>query len=257
MNPKKPLIRTIHNLSCSGGSVLCKCIASMQRTIVISEVHPDQLINGFNPYDPLQLLLAQTSLGENSSLRHQIFLKRIIDTDTILRNNNLNTVLRDHTHSDYLIQNSIDQINNNASLIEVVNKHFEICSVLSLRNPLHSYSSLIHNNWNNAITSFEDYCSRVLLMLQTYEKLGALIVKYEDFCINPDLVLKQICEKLMLDFSPNYAENFYNIPMTGDSGRASGIKTIKQLKPRKVDQSILEEAASSKSFMQISSQYSY
>ena len=75
---QKPIIRTIHHLSCSGGSVLCKCIASMQNTIVISEVHPDQLRFEFNPYDPTQLLLAQTNLGEDLSLRRQIFLNRII-----------------------------------------------------------------------------------------------------------------------------------------------------------------------------------
>lgn len=257
MSSQKPLIRTLHHLSCSGGSVLCKCIASMQDTIVISEVHPDQLRYEFNPYDPVQLLLSQTNLGEDLQLRRQIFLKRVIDTEQILRNNKINTVLRDHTHYDYLIPNDLESIKSRASLIEVIHEHFEIYSVLSIRNPIDSYLSLISNKWNNSISSFEDYCSRVLLMLDTYESLGALIIKYEDFCIEPDKILNQICEKLKLSFSNDYAEKFYKIPMTGDSGRAAEIKKIELQTPRKIDAQLYHEVNTSKSFEEISRKYLY
>lgn len=257
MSSQKPLIRTIHHLSCSGGSVLCKCIASMQTTIVISEVHPDQLRYEFNPYDPIQLLLAQTNLGEDLQLRRQIFLKRIIDTEQILRNNKINTVLRDHTHYDYLIPNNIESIHSKASLFEVIREYFEIYSVLSLRNPIDSYLSLVNNNWNNSISSFEDYCSRVLLMLETYESLDALIIRYEDFCIDPDKILKQICKKLKLNFSSDYHEKFFKYPMTGDSGRAGELKKIEQPLLRKIDASLHNEIIESKSFKVISKKYSY
>ena len=254
---QKPIIRTIHHLSCSGGSVLCKCIASMQNAIVISEVHPDQLRFEFNPYDPTQLLLAQTNLGEDISLRRQIFLNRIIETEQILKNNNMITVLRDHTHSDYLIQNNIAEIISKSSLIESISGHFEVYSVLSIRNPIDSYLSLIHNKWNNSISSFEDYCSRILLMLKTYEKLGALIIKYEDFCKDPDIILKQICRKLVINYSADYAKRFYKIPMTGDSGRLGRVETVKVQTPRKMNEILRNEIEVSKSFMEITKRYSY
>jgi len=257
MTSIKPLIRTIHHLSCSGGSVISKCIASMPNTIVISEVHPDQLRNDFNPYDPIQLLLAQTNLGENSELRRQIFLKRIIDSEQILRNNNINTVLRDHTHSDYLIETNTDEIVIKTSLIDVICEHFELRSVVSLRNPLHSYASLVHNNWNTSIRSFDDYCNRVLLMLQAYQAKDALIIKYEDFCKQPDLTLRKTCEKLKITFSDEYSDKFHKIHMTGDSGRASGINKITELAPRAIDESLFKEAIDSESFNEISKLYSY
>ncbi|MDC3250625.1 hypothetical protein OAU38_00795 [Candidatus Pseudothioglobus singularis] len=257
MSSTKPLIRTIHHLSCSGGTILSKCIASMTNTIVLSEVHPDHLRSDFNPYDPVQLLLAQTNLGENTELRRQIFLKRVIDAEQILRNNNMNTVLRDHTHSDYLMKMNKNEIVSRSSLIEVISENFEVCSVLSLRNPLHSYASLVHNNWNLAINSFNDYCDRVLMMLETYENLGAFIIKYEDFCKQPDITLMEVCEKLKINFSDEYSQKFHTIPMTGDSGRARGSDKIAQLEPRKFNESILKEAKESTSFNKISKLYSY
>ena len=59
-------LRTIHHLACSGGTVISKAVQAMANTLVISEIHPDELFYRFNPFDPTQLLLAQTNRQQQS-----------------------------------------------------------------------------------------------------------------------------------------------------------------------------------------------
>ncbi len=43
-------LRTLHHLSCSGGTIISKVIHSMKNVQVISEIHPHRLMNKFNPF---------------------------------------------------------------------------------------------------------------------------------------------------------------------------------------------------------------
>ncbi len=254
---QKPIIRTIHHLSCSGGSVVSKCIGAMPNTQIISEAHPYHLRYDFIPFDPLQTFLVQTSLKNNSKLLEKIFLRRLITAHGFAQELNLKIVLRDHTHSDYLYPVSIDNIRNRASLLAVIQNHFQVQSVLTVRDPMNSYSSARKQNLLRKVISFEDYCSRFLLMIDTYKQAGAAIFRYEDFCDDPDTTLQAICAALDLTYSDQYAKTFYKIPMTGDSGRAARIKEIKPLKPRQMTDAFLNEAAASPAYQKIRQLFAY
>ena len=222
----KSKILTIHHLACTGGSVICKAIGSMLKTIVISEVNPNRIRFVFNPYDPTQLLLAQTHL-------------------------------RNHTHSDYMLVKDINLIINRSSLWSLLSEQFSLTSILTIRNPIESYLSLQNKGWAKSIKDFDDYCKRTLMMIDTYKGLRCKIIKYEDFCNDPITTMKKICKIYEIEFNEKFEEIFYKIPMTGDSGRGKTSNIIQTLDPKYVDNELKKQANSSDAYLKIIENYNY
>lgn len=253
---KKRLL-TLHHQGCSGGTVISKAIASMLKTFVISEVHPDRVIHGFNPYDPIQNLLAQTNLRDDTRLKRDIFFQRINQCYEISLKVKINLVFRDHSHSDYMLEKDIKFIKNKSSLISLLSKSFNLISILTIRNPIESYISLCSNGRANSIKDFNDYCDRILLMTETYRTLGCEMIKYEDFCKNPKKTLKKICKIYEIEFNEKFEDIFYKIPMTGDSGRGKKLNSIQTLKPKLVDDNLKKQALSSQSYLKLCKDFNY
>ena len=203
------------------------------------------------------MLLTQTNLGQNTTVRRNIFLKRIREIYEISKLNNFNLILRDHTHTDYLELKDIEQINSKKSLIDVIKKDFRLLTLLIIRNPLHAYQSLLNNNMRQSTSSFNDYCNRVLLMINTYENLDCNIFKYEEFCLNPDIELDKMCSILKIKYLKDYYKRFSKIPMTGNSGRAIGSEKIVSLEPRPISDELKKESEKSQSFREICSRFDY
>ena len=248
---------TIHHLAATGGSVICKAINSMNNTLVVSETHPNVLQYKFNPFDPTQILLHQPKLKNNLELRKSIYVNRIKDCYSIAEQINCNLVLRDHAHSDYMQTKNIESIKNKCSLLEALPKYFEVRSILSIRDPIESFISSQLKGWINNITNFDDYCRRYELMVETYFARGAKIVRYEDFCKNPNDTLRTICNFFDISFNENFEEIFYEIPMTGNSGRGKTLDHIRTLEPKVVGVKLKDEALSSNSYIRLSNRFNY
>ena len=259
MSNSSQTMRTIHHFACSGGTVISKCIQAMQSTVVISEIHPLHVRYAFNPFDPVQLFVSQTQLATNSKLKMDIFKSRIKQCAEISQYTNTSLVLRDHTHSDYFLVKTCDEIKTKSSLLDAISSTYNVRSLVTIRNPLESYLSLKGNKWDLNVPSFSDYCDRLHMMIKHYKTLDIHIKRYEDFCSTPSKFLKHTCEILELEFNPKFQEIFYKIPMTGDSGRGkqSALNTIQQLPAKKIPEELLLEASVSKSFLKISDEYDY
>ena len=151
----------------------------------------------------------------------------------------------------------IEQINSKKRLIDVVRKDFKLLPLLIIRNPLHAYQSLLHNNMRQSTSSFNDYCNRVMLMINTYIDLDCSILKYEDFCLNPDKELDKMCAILKINYLNDYYKRFSKIPMTGNSGRAVESEKIVSLDPRPISDELKKESEKSKSFKEICFRFDY
>ena len=46
----QPVVRVLHQMARSGGTVICRCLASMRGVVLLSEIHP----RGLRMFDPLQ-----------------------------------------------------------------------------------------------------------------------------------------------------------------------------------------------------------
>jgi len=238
--PKKPVIRIIHHLACSGGTLISKCISAMPNVYLLSEVHPFTDLGGgkdkakYSPTDIISLI-KYADVPFQYELAKRIFnisidevYQHVLSVGGIL-------VLRDHTHSDFSTDKPIP---SKSILVSLLEERYEVKSVLTIRDPIDSYSSLIKNRWVHfSPRNFEEYCRRVCLLVDAFEETG--IFKYEDFVKSPESVMIKICDSLDIPFNDEFKYIFSAFKVTGDSGRTSNVigERISQ-----VDSDLIKEA---------------
>jgi hypothetical protein len=242
----KPVIRVIHHFACSGGTLVSKCLASMPNVFLLSEVHPHSNLQKskdkpqYSPSD-LAKLAMYAGVPEQKKLAEKIFVDSVKATFHHVQELGGTLVLRDHTHSDFCVG---DIINNN-TVVELLSEHFEINSLVTLRNPIDSYLSLVANGWlhfNPA--TFDEYCSRVLVFLKSFRK--EQIIFYEDFVQKPKQIVEQMCLILSLSFDENFEAVYDTVSVTGDSGRKGD--EIKSRPRRECSDEYLSEISKSQNF---------
>ncbi|MCH9751836.1 MAG: hypothetical protein K0U61_06420, partial [Alphaproteobacteria bacterium] len=126
-------IRTIHHLSCTGGTLIAKCVASMSNVTLLNEIDFHSRILDPSPSDPVLFtptdivsLMKQARMKKADGLISDIFLSDIslIQKHEWLRGRKL--VLRDHTHSQFLTGESIDE---RSTMKEQLGEQFHVVSV--------------------------------------------------------------------------------------------------------------------------------
>jgi hypothetical protein len=221
----------------------------MANVAVISEVNPFN-IGGlrFNPFDPVQQLFSQNLIEDKDEALKHVFKARTEMALHLASLNKKTLVLRDHTHSDYLTGHEPKGFRSQ-SIINTLKYDYEIKPVLTLRNPIDTFLSLEKNGWSGGVKTFDEYCRRILIMIEAYKDVPTY--HYEDFCRDPDGVLKAICKDLHLEFDPSYKDKFFQKKLTGDSGRGKEIGEIKPLPRREYDSSYLETVEASENFQKL------
>ncbi len=247
----------MHHLSCSGGTVISKCLAAMKDVVFLSEVHPTTSLNltniHFEPFDPLRLFQANypdLSYKNNNDLK-KIFHERLWWVVRKCREYNKSLIIRDHPHSDFLVEGCT----RNPTLLSFLSDIYATKALVTLRNPVDSYLSLKSNNdFVTDVNDFDTYCQRVLDFLDKYS--FADVILYEDFVDDPESVLKKICDIYGIQYDASYKDNFHNIMMTGNSGRGRNLKEIKKLRRRPFDETFWKEVEGSVNFKRLSEKYS-
>jgi hypothetical protein len=251
----RPLLRTIHHLSCTGGTLISKCLASMEDVALISEVHPFNVGSlRFNPFDPVQQLFSQKLIDNDEEVLKHVFRERVKMAYDFSKLNHKVLVLRDHTHTDYLTER-VPEGFSRKSLINTLKFDFDIRPLITVRNPVDTFLSLKKNEWAGGVKDFDEYCERLGLMLDAYKDYP--IYKYEDFCSAPDSTLKEMCDYLSIVFDAAYIDKFYTIRLTGDSGRGKEIRQIKSLPRGEYSDEYLEEIHASNNFHKVSERLGY
>ncbi|WP_108947114.1 hypothetical protein [Shewanella halifaxensis] len=226
---EKPTIRIIHHLACSGGTLISKCISAMPNVYLLSEVHPfTDLATGkgkpkYAPSD-ISSLAKYAGIPKQKELAAKLFKNSIDEVYQHVENMGGKLVLRDHTHADF---NTEQPIPTKSSIIELLEEDYNIQSVLTIRNPIDSYSSLVKNGWINfEPQTFDEYCRRLLLLLEQFEE--SQIFKYEDFVNSPQQGMQDLTKALDLPFDSSFEDIFGIFKVTGDSGRTADFITIRE-----------------------------
>jgi len=192
-SPQEP-VRTVHHFACTGGSLLCKCIAAMPNTQVLSEVDPlstlgtNPDVHRFAPTDMIQLM-RQSTRGVNPQVLIELFLSNldIIHDDAAKAGQRL--VLRDHAHSHFC---SGPDIPDRPTFRAMVQQRLPVLSVLTVRHPIDSYLSLQANGWLHFEPhTFDEYCRRYLAFLACHEDVT--VIKYEQFTQQPHETMREVC----------------------------------------------------------------
>lgn len=242
----KITIRSIHHLSCTGGTLFTKCIAALPGVVVLNEIDPysslgiDKKGKGiFNPTNVIALL--QQSFSDlNANLIDEVFLNEIETIGSIIGKEEKNLVLRDHSHSAYFVGN---KIRGNKILHNILQLRFNTKSIVTVRDPIDSFLSLKHNNWIQFTPqTFDEYCFRYINFLKDHNQLN--IFRYEDFIAAPEKTLQSICDILHLTYSTEFINLFPKFKFSGDSGRSGNI--IKPRPRREYDENFKKEVDNSK-----------
>jgi hypothetical protein len=247
---KKPTIRIIHHLACTGGTLISKCISAMPNIFLLSETHPYTALHlgggkpKFSPTD-ISTLCRHAQIPNIELLLKELFLQSILITHKHVANCGGTLILREHTHSDFHVGN---RILDRASVIDALSDHFNIKSVLTFRDPIDSYLSLRLNKWMHFTPgTFEEYCARILLMIEAYKE--APIFHYEAFVKSPHETLLDLCKALSIDYDETWQNIFDMARITGDSGRSSSVIATRMR--HEFDADIADEIASSESYKKI------
>lgn len=221
---KKPVIRIVHHLACSGGTLVSKCISAMPNVYLLSELHPSTSldIDLNNPvYKPTDLisLSKYSGIPNQNELTEKLFLNgiKVIHQHVDERGGIL--VLRDHTHADYCTNVPIPQ---KSTLLSLLEQDFDVKSVLTIRDPIDAYASLVKNNWVHfEPATFDEYCRRVLLLVNSFDMEN--IFSYQKLTESPLHEMKKLCEALDIPFDDSFEDTFGIFAVTGDSGRSSNV----------------------------------
>lgn len=216
--PPEPL-RTVHHMACTGGTLICKCLAALPNVQLLSEVDP--LSESPNPQGKLRFaptdmvtLLRQSTRGAAPDELIALFLAEIRTIAESTRRSGVRLILRDHAHSHFCQQT----LRARPTLRGILVPHFSTLSLVTVRNPIDSYLSLRKNNWVQfEPETFDEYCRRYIAFLDAYPDMP--IIRYEDFVADPKGVMEEICGILSLSYNEQFEELFPAFRLTGESGR--------------------------------------
>ena len=253
---QKPPIRIIQHLSCSGGTIISKCLAGLPNVVLLSEANPLSELHaestppGFAPSD-LIYLAKRANMPHFPQLGRDVFKAEIGVIAKHARLFGKHLVIREHSHSDFLV----GEIPGSFSTVrEFLKEDFTVRSVVTVRHPVDSYLSLVKTDWLHFIPkTFEEYCKRHVLFIERNENVP--IYKYEDFVSDPETEINRICDSLDLPFNEDFIDIFDINTLSGDSGRSSNI--IEKRERRKIDEDLQNEMSESPSYEALCTKLGY
>ena len=250
----KPILRAIHHLSCTGGTVISKCIAAMPDVALISEVNPHHRKAGgpFQPTNPLLLLEKSYRQLTEREVKKE-FQLQISSIMKICEQDDVDLVIRDHSHSDFCMGTAPSAV---CPIADYLSDEYTLRSVITVRHPLDSYLGMRAQNWNRQFkpSTLNEYSRRYLTFLDRYNKLP--LQRYEDFCDNPCKFMKELCNLLEISYHPAFEKHFGSFLLTGDSGRKEVLRI--SLPPRRaVPLDVLNEAENSPFYIELKGRLEY
>lgn len=236
---------------------MSKCIASMTNVLLLNEIDYSSTITRrskvplFTPTDLISIL-HQSDADDDPDLIERIFIADISLLHAEQAKKGGVLVLRDHSHSHFLVNEvSLER----QTLLELTRAHFPVKSIVSVRDPVDSYASMVLRDWHRHFrpSTFDEYCRRYLMFLERHAE--APIVKYEHFADDPADVMKKVCKLLALEFYSGFLDVFDSFRFSGDSGRGGTV--IERRERRKFDPAYEAEIAQSEYYPELCERLEY
>jgi hypothetical protein len=213
----------LHHLASSGGTVFSKALAAQGSCVLLNEIHPYFSAipdAAFSPTTPLDQYLARyrndLNQDEIAEARQELFhfqlhyLHRTIGEGKKL-------LIREWSHGDFFTSERFA-----SSTLPLVDFAAPVSLVL-LRHPVDCFlSGKTYNAWNPIKSDIGEFCRRYAKFCEFFrQRPDVLFVQYEDFAARPDALLQDLCERLGLDFNPDYMKSLNQFRLSGASGRTS------------------------------------
>lgn len=191
----------------SGGTVISKCLATMERVVLLSEIHPVSV----RTFDPLRQahewygLLTPADLARirqsppNFMAAMGLIAKRCAERGALL-------TVRDWTHLDYTAVPFLPIPCYRLRLAEALGQRFSVLNTTTVRHPIDQWLSLRRLAVIHGKLSLGDFLQGYRRFAERCAEIG--FMRYEDFTHDPDSELRGLCERLRIPFDAGYRERW-------------------------------------------------
>eukprot|EP00913_Durusdinium_trenchii_P005899 g5511.t1 len=157
----RPPIGVLRHLARSGGTMLTRCLGSMDKLVVLSEVHPRGLRHT-SPALQAQEWFGLISKPERAAFERPgaSFVEFVTLVEQRARHKGRRLVLRDWAHIDY-IGVPYAPPTNRPALLEALSPAFEMHTAVTVRHPLDQWLSLNTLDVIRGVLSPEAYLAGV------------------------------------------------------------------------------------------------
>ena len=90
--------------------------------------------------------------------------------------------------------------------------------------------------------------------MEKYKSLK--IIRYEDFCKNPETIMVKLCETLRITYDEEFTKKYGSTKLSGDSGR-SGTSGIEQRPRRETPDGLKTQIEESEYYFQLTKYLNY
>jgi hypothetical protein len=233
VEPILSTIRVFHHWACSGGTLLSRCLAIQPQIVLLSEVHPLAYLrhqepeHDFRPTDLIQQLCLAHN-GRDPALCVAAWNGAIDALNIELTSVGKLLVLRSHSHVDFFTGILPE---SDAIVSRILRPRHRLLELLSVRHPLDSWLSMQRQGWDRhfRFSCFTEFCRRCLAMLDSCK--GMAIIRYEDFCLNPQAGLALMADAFEFTFEPGSLERIGDVRLSGDSGRTDHVIGLRPRRP--------------------------
>jgi hypothetical protein len=240
----KPVLRLIHHMARSGGTVISRCLGCMSGVVLLSEIHPLG-IRQFNPLAQAQRWFGLLSSHDLAGLaaRGQIgFADAIELIHRRAAECNQRLVLRDWSHLDFTGVPFVAKPAYRLLLADACAKHFDLRQVCTVRHPLDQWLSLRRLAILQGKLTLPDFLAGYRRFAEIAHGIG--FFRYEDFAGEPAPVMRSICKRLDLRFDAGFGQRWREYALvTGDMSGSRAGGEIEQLPRRPVEPALLDEVS--------------
>ncbi len=264
MESRKPKIRILRHLARTGGTLITKCLGSMDKVVMLSEVHPanlamsnlmTQAVDWFGLVDKKQVSRWRRLGGVSGGPTMLQFIS-MCETRASGRGDWL--VLRDWSHLDYYGL-PYAKAGMGTGLRDSLGEAYEFVEACTVRHPVDQYCSLSKVAVIGEI-DWDLFLDGNLAFAKYASACG--YVRYEDLTRDPDGELEKLCAMLEIGFDPGYAQRWGDYEhVTGDTARGGSEGTrkseIRPLTQKGVDESLMERFGSDERYHETCSLLGY
>jgi hypothetical protein len=240
---KKPVIRILHNMARSGGTVISKCLGCMENVVLLSEIHPLGA-TWFNPLDQARewyKLLTDSDIEQvqkaggvsfNSAIT--LIYERAVAQDKTL-------IIRDWSHLDYTAVPFVENPVYRLAIAETLQNDFRIKHKATVRHPVDQWLSLRQLDAMRGKITLEAFLVGYRKFAEACRDIG--FVRYEDFTRSPEESMKTLCESLDVSYDAGFIKKWWRYTnITGDTNSKRGAKReIKQTRRQEIETGLLEQ----------------
>jgi hypothetical protein len=240
----RPMLRLLHHMARSGGTLISRCLGCMSGVLLLSEIHPLGTAQ-FNPLVQAQRWYGLLSSHDLAELRARGRIALVDAIELIHRraaDSGQRLVVRDWSHLDFTGVPFVAKPAYRLLTAEALKGRFDLRQVCTVRHPLDQWLSLRQVAVVRGKLTLEAYLAGYRQFAEQARALGFL--RYEDFAADPSAVMKELCRALDLRFDRHFTERWSSYTfVTGDVSGSRGGTEIQPVPRRAVDPGLLDQVA--------------